>query len=236
MDIDLTPHAPFLGFRKEAFEWFDGITANNTKDWFLEHKSLYEMDVRDPLLRLLADAAAELGGSSKVFRQNRDVRFSKDKSPYKTNTYGVVSLEGAGTFGLYVSINSQGVTAGTGLYDMAKDQLERLRLAIMDPQSGPEFESLVADTEATGIGLSGAALATAPRGYPKDHPRIALLRLKQILLMKELPRSKAIHETASLDHALQVWRDVQLIVSWLGEHVGPSTLPQRPGPAERRRS
>ncbi|MEL6584098.1 MAG: DUF2461 domain-containing protein [Pseudomonadota bacterium] len=223
--------APFLGLRPAAFDWIDGITASNTKDWFTEHRDQYDVEVKGPLLRLLEEAAAELGGTSKVFRQNRDVRFSKDKSPYKTNTYGVVTLSGHGTFGLYVSINREGVTAGTGMYDMAKDQLERFRVAVVDPESGPAFVEAAETVAKNGIALSGDALKTAPRGFPKDHPRIEYIRLKQVLLMSTLSRAKATDGRAALDHALQTWKNTQPVVSWLGAHVGPSQVP----PEARRR-
>jgi uncharacterized protein (TIGR02453 family) len=226
MDIDLGLEAPFLGLRPAAFEWIEGISANNTKDWFTENREVFETEVKTPLSRLLEEAAAELGGVSKVFRQNRDVRFSKDKSPYKTNTYGVVSMTGEGTFGLYVSIHANGVTAGTGMYDMAKDQLERFRLAVVDPDTGPKFVELTKQAAAVGIDLSGSALKTAPRGFPKAHPRIEYIRLKQILLMNLQPRDQAVQGRAALEHALQTWRDAQPLVDWIGSHVGPSTLPR----------
>ena len=228
MEIDLGLEAPFLGLRPAAFKWLDGIAANNSKNWFAEHKETFETEVKGPLARLLEEAAADLGGTSKVFRQNRDVRFSKDKSPYKTNTYGLVTLSGEGTFGLYVSLNREGVTAGTGMYDMAKDQLERLRVALVDPISGAEFVEAAEKTAAAGIPITGDALKTAPRGFPKDHPRIEYLRLKQVLMMKTLPRTEAVKDRAALDHALQVRRDCQPMVRWLGAHVGPSTLPADP--------
>ena len=111
------------------------------------------------------------------------------------------------------------------MYDMAKDQLERMRQAIMDPMSGAEFVEAAATLEDRGIPITGDALKTAPRGYPKDHPRIAHLRLKQVLMMRTLPRSEAVQERRALEHALQVWSDCKPMISWLGAHVGPSEIP-----------
>ncbi|MEL7216072.1 MAG: DUF2461 domain-containing protein [Pseudomonadota bacterium] len=216
--------APFLGFAPAAFKWFDGIEANNTKEWFTDNRATFEAEVKEPLNRLLNELAAELGGTTKVFRQNRDIRFSKDKRPYKTNTYGVVSGIGSGTFGLYVSINATRVLCGTGEYDMAKDQLDRFRKAIADPESGDAFVEAYQAVEEAGISIEGEALKTAPRGYPKDHPRIEHLRRKQLLMMNYLPKAQA-KGRAPFEHALSTWRAAQPMVAWLSEHVGESEVP-----------
>ncbi|MCB1370844.1 MAG: DUF2461 family protein, partial [Rhodobacteraceae bacterium] len=96
--------APFLGFGEGALDWFRGLEAENSKAWFEANRTDWERGIHDPLERLLEELAADLGGSVKMFRQNRDIRFSKDKSPYKTNTYGVVRVPGSES-GLYVSIS-----------------------------------------------------------------------------------------------------------------------------------
>jgi hypothetical protein len=80
----------FDGFPHEAFTWFEGLEAHNSKAYFTAHRDTYERAVRGPLEELLEAFADELGGRVKVFRQHRDIRFSPDKSPYKTRTYGVV--------------------------------------------------------------------------------------------------------------------------------------------------
>ncbi|HEU0317423.1 MAG TPA: DUF2461 family protein, partial [Solirubrobacteraceae bacterium] len=81
---------PFDGFPPEAFAWFAGLEADNSKAWFTAHRETYDRAVRGALEALLDDLAGELGGEVRMFRQNRDVRFSADKSPYKTTTYGVI--------------------------------------------------------------------------------------------------------------------------------------------------
>ncbi|MGB0499071.1 MAG: TIGR02453 family protein [Rubricella sp.] len=214
---------PFLGFTPAAFAWFAGLERNNTKAWFDAHRPTFEDEVKAPLTRLLDDLAAELGGAVKVFRQNRDIRFSKDKSPYKTNTYGVVRGIRPG-FGLYVSVSAQGVMAGAGEYEIGPARLEKLRQAILDDGAGPALERALADAERAGLPYAGDTLKTAPRGYPRDHPRIALLRLKQLLLMKRLPREKA-EGQAPFDHALWLWSTARPVLDWLEEHVGPGAEP-----------
>ena len=85
---------PFLGFGPGAVDWFRGLEADNSKAYFVGSRAVWEADVRGPLERLLEELGEDLGGSAKLFRPHRDVRFSKDKSPYKTNNYGVVPRAG----------------------------------------------------------------------------------------------------------------------------------------------
>ena len=130
---------------------------------------------------LLAELAPEFG-EGKVFRPYRDVRFSADKSPYKT-AMGA-SLSGGG----YIHLSAEGLGAGCGMYMMAPDQLERFRRAVSDDRSGAELTRVVAKVTKAGIEVSAHdALKTAPKGYPKDHPRIELLRQKGLMTWKHWP-------------------------------------------------
>ena len=108
----------FLGFGPSALKWFEGLEKHNEKAWFDANRETFEAEVKRPLLALLDEFASRRGGTTKVFRQNRDVRFSKDKSPYKTNTYGIVSSEGRLPF--YATVSAKGFACGTGGYDPAK--------------------------------------------------------------------------------------------------------------------
>jgi len=207
----------FLGFGPSALKWFEGLEANNQKTWFDANRPTFEAEVKAPLLALLDEFASRHGGAVKVFRQNRDVRFSKDKSPYKTNTYGVVSKEGRLPF--YASINAAGFSCGTGFYGPSKERLSALRDAIADDETGPEFEEALTFAEAAGIGLSGDTLATAPRGFAKDHPRVALLRHKSMLLTRRLEPAKVPESRAPFDFALETWQALAPAREWLEAHA-----------------
>ena len=155
----------FPGWPVEALEFYEGLEIDNTKAYWTDHKAVYEDQVRAPMEALLADLAAEFG-EGKIFRPYRDVRFSADKSPYKT-AMGA-RLGGGG----YVQLSSEGLAAGLGTYVMAKDQLERFRRAVADDRTGVELEAVVEQVRGSGIDVTGReVLKTAPRGYPKDHPR-----------------------------------------------------------------
>jgi uncharacterized protein (TIGR02453 family) len=201
------------------------LESNNTKAWFDAHRATFEAEVKGPMNRLLDELGGELGGTVKLFRQHRDIRFSKDKSPYKTNTYGVISGIGSGGVdGLYVSISARGIAAGTGYYDISKDQLERFRIALVEPESGGAFDAVFSQAVAAGLEDRANALKTAPRGYPKDHPRIAYLRMKQVLLMQTLDRAQ-VKGRLPLDHALSVWRRAKPVMDWMAQYVGESSTP-----------
>src|SRR5438046_2233939 len=104
---------------------------------------------------LLIELSEKFGGEVKMFRQNRDLRFSRDKSPYKLNTYGVIHDTDIAAHGLYASISARGLVAGSGYHMMARDQLDRYRDAVAGDKRGPELEKAVAKAQKAGLELWG---------------------------------------------------------------------------------
>jgi uncharacterized protein (TIGR02453 family) len=218
----------FAGFRREAFEWFAGLEADNSKAFFDAHRPTYEDAVRGPLEAMLDELAAELGGAVKLFRQHRDIRFSPDKSPYKTRTYGLIGDRPGSEAALYAELSSRGLFAGTGYHALAPDQLERFRDAVADDATGPELERAVAGAEVAGVETFGEALKTAPRGYPRDHPRVRLLRHRSLVAgARRAPGVRGIGREQALRHARETWAACAPLTAWLDRHVGQSTLPAR---------
>jgi uncharacterized protein (TIGR02453 family) len=208
----------FRGFGPNVFEWFEGLERDNSKAYFTATRDVYEQDVRGGLEAMLEELGETFGGEVRVFRQQRDLRFSPDKRPYKDRTYGVVGR-------YYAQLSSRGLYAGTGYHVMARDQLERFRAAVDPEDTGEELRAAVASAEAAGLDVEGAALQTAPRGYPRDHPRIELLRRKSIVAGRSLPAGGGIAREAALDHCAGAWRAAGPINAWLDANVGPSELP-----------
>jgi uncharacterized protein (TIGR02453 family) len=226
----------FAGFPPETFDWFAGLEADNSRPWFTAHRDTYEESVRGPFETMLLELAEDLGGEVKLFRQHRDVRFSADKSPYKTRTYGVIQERPENRPALYAQISATGLFAGSGYHVLAVDQLARFRDAVADDATGPALEAAVASAEAAGIETYGETLKTAPRGYPRDHPRIALLRHKSLVGGARLePGGDGIGRDAALGHARRTWAACEPLNAWLDAHVGDSDLPaearlaRRPG-------
>ncbi len=109
----------FEGWPEDALDFYDGLEADNSKAYWLAHKDVYETCVLAPMAALLAELEPE-HGETKIYRPYRDVRFSKDKSPYKT---AIGAHVGDG----YIQLSAAGLAAGSGMYGMATDQLERYR-------------------------------------------------------------------------------------------------------------
>jgi uncharacterized protein (TIGR02453 family) len=211
----------FRGFPREAFEWFAGLERDNSPAYFTATRELYERAVRGGLEAMLEELAEEFGGPVKVFRQQRDLRFSPDRSPYKTRTYGLVGGR------LYAQISASGLYAGTGYHQMTPDQLGRYRAAVADDRAGPALADAVAHS---GLEIAGEVLRTAPRGYPRDHPRIELLRRKALIAGRPLAAGDGIPRDAALAHVAGAWRAAAPLNAWLDEHVGAPAEPVRRWP------
>jgi uncharacterized protein (TIGR02453 family) len=223
----------FAGFRPEAFAWFAGLEADNSRAWFAAHRTTYEEAVRGPLTAMLTELAAEAGGEVRLFRQHRDTRFSADKAPYKTRAYGVIVQDGRPA-GLYAELSAAGVFAGSGYHALAPDQLGRFRAAVAADATGPALQAAVDAARAAGMEVFGETLKTAPRGVPRDHPRAALLRHRALGGGSRLaPGPAGIPARAALDHARAAWAACAPVTAWLDTHVGASTLP-RPDRGQRR--
>jgi uncharacterized protein (TIGR02453 family) len=214
--------ASFQGWRDAALDFYQDLEQNNTRAFWQAHKDVYEREVKAPF-QALSDIVAEEVGPLRVFRPNRDVRFSKDKSPYKTRCYAVA--EGQGGEAYYVELSANGLVVASGYWMMANDQLDRYRRAVDEEKSGTELERIMADLASRRLTNEAPALKTAPRGYPRDHPRAELLRHKSVAVMRRHPRAPWLATPVAADHILDVWRTAGPLNRWLATHVGPSTEP-----------
>lgn len=216
----------FSGFGPGAIEFFEGLEADNSKAYFEAHREIWEAQVKAPLLLLLSELGAQLGGRPKLFRQNRDVRFAKDKSPYKITTYGVLFDRPGTAAGLYAEVSSHGLYAGGGYYDMAPDQLPRFRAAVAAAPAGAELAKVVAGLGRKHLTVAGAALAGMPRGYSKDHPRAVLLKHTTLVAGALLPGDDPkFTGRAAMKFVAQTWERLEPLSRWLDRHVGASTIP-----------
>jgi uncharacterized protein (TIGR02453 family) len=208
----------FKGWSAAAVEFFEALEADNSKTFWHAHKPTYEHEVKRPMEELLHELSKEFG-EGKIFRPNRDIRFSLDKSPYKTNIAGTLSKGG------YISLSAEGLGVGSGMYMPMPDQLDRLRKAIAENRTGSQIEKLVNAVKADGIEVSAhEELKTAPKGYPKDHPRIELLRMKGMITWKQWPIATWLGTAKAKDRIVDVLHAAKPINAWLDKHVGPTTM------------
>lgn len=218
---DAATSARFEGFPIEGIEFYRRLATHNTRAFWAAERETYERCVKAPMLALTDELAVEFGVFH-VFRPNRDLRFSKDKSPYKTHQGAATEGEGGETY--YLHIDGDGLLVASGYYRMAKDQLDRYRRAVDDDVSGPDLVRRVAAVEGR-YDIGGSALSTAPRGYPRDHERVALLRHKGLSAGRSVGAPGWLATRRAKQRIVELWRGAQPLNEWLNRHVGPSQLP-----------
>lgn len=205
--LDVPPPAsPFEGFTEKTFKFLHDLKKNNNKEWFEAHRADYENYLREPSKRLvdamaeqIADAKLPLIADQKksLFRINRDIRFSADKSPYKTHIGIVFPLKDLGVdewTGMYLGMepasgSNMNIFIGGGAHEPSSPYLKKirehiakdhtkLRKLLMDKQFLKEFPK----------GLEGPSLTRPPKGYDEDHPAIDLLKMKSFGFGYELKK------------------------------------------------
>lgn len=229
----------FVGFRPQALAFFRGLARNNRKEWFEAHRDDYEREVKAPLAELveevdarLADIAPEIVGNPKrsIFRIYRDVRFSKDKSPYKTHAacwfyhrdagHGVGSEAAHGGAGFYFHMEPGRTICGGGIWMPPRPALNKIREAIAEDHEG--FEEIVllpAFRKRFGDMDREAMLSRTPRGFAPDHPAEKWLRYQSFTVGRSLSASEV--ESASLPRTLEKeFLRMLPFVRWLNKAVG----------------
>jgi uncharacterized protein (TIGR02453 family) len=210
--MDVLFSGRFTGIPREAFTFFEGLASHNSREWFQANKEVYERACRRPMQSLLAELAPTYGAGT-LTRINRDMRFARGQAPYKT-------FIASGIGGRYwISLSKDGLYIGSGIYMPDGPTLRRLRGAIADDASGRKIAAIVSGLRRKKYTVgTHETTATAPRGYDADHPRIELLRMKDLHAGKQLPPS-ALSTRKALDRVVGVMADVKPLSDWLQRHV-----------------
>lgn len=206
----------FQGFSAAALDFYDDLEMDNTRSWWEAHKHVYREAVLEPMQALTSELAAEFG-PAKIFRPHKDVRFSKDKVPYKTHQGAFVAI--APETGYYVEISPRGVRTGGGCYWFAPERLAAFRQAVAHDHYGADLEKRLATAVKKGYEVGGDVLKTKPRGYDADHPRIALLRHKSLTLGRTIGFEPVIHTAALVGEVRKDWRAIRPVSEWIAEHA-----------------
>lgn len=219
-------HPPFPGYTADVVKFLKALARNNTREWFAENKQRYEDSVRYPTELLLATLGERLrkgipdiviDPKRSIFRINRDVRFSQDKSPYKTSVAASFTFSGfdrkTGPC-FYFHITPEETGMGGGLYMPSGDQLKKLRAAV-DRDSAP-LKRILANKgfDAMFGGLMGDSLVRVPQGYDKEHPDAELLRRKQFFSWASFAPEEAVREDF-VDVLEKHMRTVEPLVRWV---------------------
>lgn len=217
------PVVTFRGFGERLIDFYEGLEADGSKAYWTDNKAIYEEHVRDPMVALLAELADEFG-DGKVFRPYRDVRFSKDKNPYKNHCGGIVRGQ-RGSGGYYVQVSADGLMVAGGYYETNSDQVDRYRQAVADDWRGSDLQLRLEELDRDGFDIAGNQLKTRPRGYDPAHPRIDLLRHKTLYAQRRWQPEDWLHTTEVATVVRSAWRKLGPLAGWLDDHVGASAQP-----------
>jgi uncharacterized protein (TIGR02453 family) len=203
----------FAGWKGDFKGFFLGLHLNNSKAYFESHRKQYEQDVKAPMVALLADLEAEFG-AARLSRPNRDIRFSADKSPYKTNIYASTSAGG------YVALDADGLVAGGGRHMIEPSDLVTFREAVAAKGSGEKIAAIVSALRARGYEVAGQELKRVPSPHPQDHPRGDLLKHKRLIYWRRWAIEPWIATPTALERVRVAWVDGRDLEAWLSRHLG----------------
>lgn len=208
---------PAAGLDPDVFAFYAELEQNQNRDWWLANKARYDERVKAPVERLI-DALGGEFGPLKIFRPYKDVRFSADKRRYKEHL-GLVSADrSAGTY--YLQVSHHGLMLAGGQYQPSREQLARFREICDDNRLVGDLEATLDEAAERGFAIiTTDALATAPRGFRADHPKIALLRLKRLAIATEHAPAEWMTGPELVDRVRAGWRVVREWNEWLAENL-----------------
>lgn len=223
------PPERFEGFADGEGRFFKALARHQDRTWFQAHKADYEDGWARPMKLLLAEvrdridpvfAHVDLAEEPKVFRIFRDVRFSADKTPYKTHVAGILLTTARGRVtevpaALYAQFGTETFLAA-GQYRMDAAQVARYRAAVADDTRGKEISSIVRKLEKSGYEVgSFEQLSRVPKGFDPEHPRAELLKRKGLVVSFPAVPAELIASRKLLDWVLKHTRPVAPLVEWL---------------------
>ena len=215
----------FAGFPDEGLVFYEGLEADNSKTYWTRNRASYDAHVRVPLQALLDELAPEFG-TAKVFRPYRDVRFSHDKTPYKTHQGAVIHPEGRSA-AWYVQVSADGLRVAGGCWRLESDQIARYRRAVADDVQGPRLQAEVDRLAGAGWSIDGDRLIRVPAGYDAASPRLDLLRHKALHAGRSWEPADWLHTRRALEEVRDAWRDLVPLNAWLDDNVGATTKETR---------
>ncbi len=223
----------FDGIPDEGLAFLEDLEERNEREFFQANRALYRERLLAPFTALLDAAAERLGqlapdhGPARVFRIHRDLRFSKDKTPYHTTMRGYVAqrapLPGVVETGYFVEFGPGGLFVAGGMWHPARSELERLRAGIADDDRGARLVEVLRRAAGVDLEPSLDALRRMPRSYPPDHPRAELLRARSVTLQRRHRRGHWLVTTELLDRVAVDWHALAPLNHWLDDTCnGPS--------------
>ncbi len=225
--------ATFAGFDKTAMQFWHELAIEMNREWFTENKPRYEAQWVEPMTALLADVTAGLAkaykplklGEPKVMRIHRDVRFAKDKTPYKTHIAGVImvadkKLGEAGNAALYIHLGLEEEFVGVGCYRFDGPKLAKWRKKVAG-KDGADLAKLVGKLRGAGYEVGGHDdYKKVPKGFDPEHPRAELLKLRGLTSAFPAIPKGLLHKPGLGDWIAEHGAATVPLVTWLHKHVG----------------
>jgi uncharacterized protein (TIGR02453 family) len=208
----------FQGIPAEAFSFYAELEDNNNREWWLAHKDSYNALVRDPFMALLEELEPRFG-PGKIFRPNRDIRFSQDKSPYKTAQGAFASTQEG--LGYYLQVSADGLLVGGGYHSHSPAQLVRYRNSVDASGTGGALQHIVDAIALAGFAVEGEKLKTVPRGFPPEHPRAELLKHKSLSAGMDLGQPAWAATPQAVGEIAALWDKLRPLVDWVGRFAAP---------------
>ena len=204
----------FTGIPNAALDFYEDLENDNSKAFWTAHKPVYDQSVRAPMEALITELESAWG-TAKLFRPYRDVRFSKDKTPYKT-------AQGAwfDDSSRYVQVSAAGLFVAGGYWHTTSEQVARLRRGVGDDVAGPQLERALAAAARKGMAVGGEQLTRVPGGYAKDHPRAERLRFKTLTVSRDVGCPDWLATPKAKAQIVRLWKAMDPVVEWLHTHVG----------------
>lgn len=206
----------FPGIPHAAAAFYADLEQDNSREFWARRRDDYQQHVRGPMETLLAELEPDFG-PAKVFRPHRDVRFAADKSPYKTHQGGFVPV--AEATGWYAEVSADGFRLGGGTYRMEPPALAAYRAAVDDEELGTGLERIVTGLRADGWQIGGETLRTAPRGWPREHGRIELLRHRALTALRWVDDVDVVTSARLVEEVRDGWEQLRPLVTWLARAV-----------------
>ena len=217
----------FEGFPEAGIAFLRDLAANNDRAWFKQNQAVYKNSLEGPGRRFLSAMEAELMRrfsepfTGKVFRLHRDLRFSKDKTPYNCHLRMAFFPEAGMTQGLgfYFSLETTALILGGGAMGFSKSGLSAFRQAVSEDSGGKEIAALVDALVTKGFRLEAPELKRVPAGFDADSPREALLRRKSLTLWRDLEGHDVLDDRAAVAYCAEVFAQLHPLCSLLGRFL-----------------
>lgn len=218
-------------FPAATVQFLTDLRIHNDKAWFDTNRSRYEAEYLEPAKAFVEAIGPELGElvpgiraepwvRGSIFRINRDIRFSKDKRPYKDHLdfWFWTGDRAAAAGGLFLRVAPDAVLVGAGAHGFDSDQLSSYRAAVCAPASGAELAAIVSGLEAAGYEIGGETFKRVPRGFAATGATERLLRHSALYVHTQLP-VRAASSAGFVDAVLANWRNFLGLYNWLAGHV-----------------